>query len=79
MLLLFIRNQKKKKKGNVKLKTHTRSKPNPNGQVVIFIFSMEVVILVYNQICSETLLISLNELLVNALTVPINRTLNYQG
>ena len=50
--------KKKKKKGNVKLKTHTRNNPNPNGQVVTLIFSMEVVVLVYNQICSETLLIS---------------------
>ena len=48
----------KKKKGNFKLKKHTRNKPNPNGQVVTLIFSMEVVVLIYNQICSETLLIS---------------------
>ena len=49
---------KKKKKGNVKLKTHTRNNPNPNGQVMMLIFSVEVVVFVYNQICSETLLIS---------------------
>ena len=47
-----------KKKGNMKLKTHTRNKSNLNGQVVMLIFSMEVVVLVYNQICGETLLIS---------------------
>ena len=48
----------KKKNGNVKLKTHTRNNPNPNGQVMMLIFSVEVVVFVYNQICSETLLIS---------------------
>ena len=58
VLLLFIRFDKNKKKGNVKLKTHMRNKPNPNGQVVMLIFTMEVVVLIYNQICSETLLIS---------------------
>ena len=77
MQLLFIR--AKKKNGNVKLKTQTRNKPNPNGQVVMLIFLLEVVVLVYNQIWSQTFLLSKNELLINALRVPTNRTLNYQG
>ena len=69
----------KKKKGNVKLKTQTRYKPNPNGHVFMLIFLMEVVVLVYNQIWSQNLLISQSELLINALRLPINQTLNYQG
>ena len=55
------------------------NKPNPKGHVVMLIFLMEVVVLVYNQIWSQTFLISQNELLINALRVPINGTLNYQG
>ena len=49
---------KKKKKGNMKLKTQMRNRPNRNGHVVMLIFLMEVVVLVYNQIWNQTLLIS---------------------
>ena len=50
--------KKKKKEGNVKLKTQTRNKPSPNGHVVMLIFLMEIVVLIYYQIWSQTLLIS---------------------
>ena len=73
--LLFIHVGKK----NVKLKMQTRNKPYPNEHVVMLIFLMEVVDLVYKFIWGQTLLISWNELLINALRIPINWTLNYQG
>ena len=56
MQLLFTRAEKKK--GNAKQKMQMRNKPNPNGHVVMLIFLIEVVVLVYNQIWSQTLIIS---------------------
>ena len=55
---IHMRGKKKKKKGNLKPKMQTRNKPNPNRHVVMLIFLMEVVVLVYNQIWCQTLLIS---------------------
>ena len=54
--LLFTRAEKKK--GNAKQKMQMRNKPNPNGHVVMLIFLIEVVVLVYNQIWNQNLLIS---------------------